>query len=136
MVKGKTEVPRTTGRFNIQGVDAMKRINKSLAVALISGGSLGAFGGAVLFHNTPLARAEQQQVANQQQVSHLEDMATVFRDVGKAVEPSVVQIQVHKTVKGVKGMPFPDDMLRRFFPDQGQGDQGGDDNSPDDGGGS
>src|SRR5579884_3329180 len=106
MVKGKTEVPRTTGRFNIQGVDAMKRINKSLAVALISGGSLGAFGGAVLFHNTPLARAEQQQVA------HLEDMATVFRDVGKAVEPSVVQIQVHKTVKGVKGMPFPDDMLR------------------------
>src|SRR5205085_5815162 len=111
----------------------MKRWNRSLAVALLGGGSLGAFGGAVLWHNTPFARAEQ--VADQRQVSHLEDMATVFRDVGKSVEPSVVQIQVRKTVKGFRGMPLPDDMLRKFFPDQGKGDgSNGEDNAPEDGG--
>src|SRR5439155_11009959 len=61
--------------------------------------------------------------------------------VGKALEPAVVNIQVHKTVKGAvhRSLPFDDDMLRRFFPDRdgdGQpdlpegfgngGDQGGD----------
>jgi serine protease Do len=44
-------------------------------------------------------------------------MSTVFRQVGKVVEPSVVNINV---TKKIKGMHFggADDMLRRMFPDR------------------
>ena len=91
---------------------AMKKMNKSVAVLLLGGGSVGALFGAGVLHNQ-WARAE----ATQQQVNQAENLATVFRDVGKQVEPSVVEIQVRKTIKAPKNIPLPDDMLRRFFPD-------------------
>ena len=92
---------------------SMKPAKKSLAVLLLGGGAAGAFVGAGVLHNN-WATAEQQ--ATQQQVSRAEDLATVFRDIGKQVEPAVVEIQVRKTVKAPNGIPLPDDMLRRFFP--------------------
>ncbi|HEX4125134.1 MAG TPA: trypsin-like peptidase domain-containing protein, partial [Tepidisphaeraceae bacterium] len=69
--------------------------------------------------------------ATPQQLSTISDLSTVFRNIGKAMSPSVVNIQVRKTIsmKGENGqaMPFPPDMLKRFFqnPDQGKGDDGG-----------
>ena len=71
-----------------------------------------------------------QEKATQQQVNQAEDLSTVFRDVGKRVETSVVNIEVHKTIKAPQSVPLPDDMLRRFFPNgvpQQQQPDGGDD---------
>jgi serine protease Do len=97
---------------------SLKGINKSLAVLLLRSEAVGAFFGANALH--PWAGAEQ---ATEQQRSQAEALATVFRDVGKRVEPSVVMIEVRKTIKAPHGVPLPDEMLRRFFPPNGQQDQ-------------
>jgi serine protease Do len=93
---------------------SMKPINKSLAVLLLGGGAVGGFFGA----NALQTEWSFGQNASPQQVGQAEDLATVFRDIGKKVEPSVVEIVVHKTVKAPGRIPLPDDMLRRFFPNQ------------------
>lgn len=61
-----------------------------------------------------------QNAASPEQVAKVEDLASVFRHVGKTIEPSVVKIEVKKKVPGANagGLPFDDDMLRRFFPDR------------------
>jgi serine protease Do len=92
----------------------MKPLNKSLAVLLISGGAVGGFFGAGALHS----EFSYGQNSTPEQISQAQDLSTVFRTVGKQVEPSVVEIVVHKTVKAPKSIPLPDDMLRRFFPDQ------------------
>ena len=111
---------------------SMKPLNKSVAALILGGGAVGAFLGADVLRNQ-WAGAQQ---ATEQQRSQAEDLATVFRDIGKKVEPSVVKIEVRKTVKAPSGVPLPDDMLRRFFPNgpqgngpQGNGPQGQDDNN-------
>ena len=64
-------------------------------------------------------RAEQKVEASREQLATVTDLSTVFREVGKAVEPSVVNITVHKSVKGVRRqLPFDDDLLASFFPDR------------------
>ena len=94
---------------------SMKPLNKSLAVVLLGGGTVGAFLGAGLTH-TPWVLGEQHSEAASKQMA--EDMSSVFRNIGRQVEQSVVEIQVRKTVKAPKGIPLPDDMLRRFFPNE------------------
>jgi serine protease Do len=113
---------------------SVKPIHKSVAALLITGGAAGAFVGLGALH-APFAFGQQ---ASQRQVSQAEDMSSVFRDVGKQVEPSVVKIEVHKTVKAPHGVPLPDDMLRRFFPPNEQQPQAPDnqDNQGDEEGGS
>src|SRR4051812_47446805 len=99
----------------------MKGWRKSLTVAAIAGSSIAAYTvGTSLVKDVQFARAEEQVKASREQLAQAKDLADVFRGVGKAVEPSVVSIDVHKTVKGVSGrtMPFDDDMLRKFFPDR------------------
>ena len=115
----------------------MNPVRKSLAVALLAGGSLaGGFAGSALFRNGNPAIAQeapaQGTVGDKPQVSqedlqHLESLATVFRKVGKAVEPAVVKIDVIKTAEMPAGLgggggggrsPSYEDMLRRFFPDR------------------
>src|SRR5438046_2292251 len=99
----------------------MNRLKKSLASLVLIGAGVGAwFGGSALVQNVQFARAEQKVEATREQLSKVEDLATVFREVGKAVSPSVVNIQVRKAVKGAahSHSPFDDDMLRRFFPDR------------------
>ena len=112
---------------------SMNPFNKSAAALVLSGAAAAALVGVGV--RGPWAAAEQNE-ATQQQVTQAENLATVFRDVGKQVEPSVVEIVVHKTVKAPNGIPLPDDMLRRFFPNgpRGGGDQG--DNGDDSSGGS
>lgn len=96
-------------------MNSMKPVNKSLAVLLLGGGAVGAFFGANALKSEWSFGQDQ---ATQQQIDRAESLATVFRDIGKKVEPSVVEIVVHKTVKAPGRVPLPDDMLRRFFPNQ------------------
>src|SRR3954470_5403912 len=97
----------------------MTKVRKSIAALLFGGGSIAGFviAGAVV-QNTKFANAAEQVQATRDQIAHMESLATVFREVGKVVEPSVVKLDVRKTSGGAnRQLPFDEDMLRRFFPD-------------------
>src|SRR5689334_6446957 len=96
----------------------MKKVRKSLAALLFGGGSLAGFviAGATV-QNVKFAHAAEEVQATREQLAHVESLATVFREVGKVVEPSVVKLDVRKTSGPNRQLPFDDDMLRRFFPD-------------------
>jgi serine protease Do len=72
----------------------------------------GFFGGAALLERVQFAQAETQVEASRQQLKTVEDLSSVFREVDKVMEPSVVKIDVTKTVAAPAGNP-----LRRFFND-------------------
>src|SRR3954452_6439100 len=96
----------------------MTKVRKSIAALLFGGGSIAGFviAGAVV-QNTKFANAAEQVQATRDQIAHMESLATVFREVGKVVEPSVVKLDVRKTSGPNRQLPFDEDMLRRFFPD-------------------
>ncbi|MGB7161326.1 MAG: trypsin-like peptidase domain-containing protein [Tepidisphaeraceae bacterium] len=71
-----------------------------------------------LVKDVQFARAEQKVEATREQLAQVEDLSSVFRHVGKAIEPSVVNINVTKSARGDRRLPFDDEMLRRFFPDR------------------
>lgn len=98
---------------------AMNRFNKSVAAVAVSSAALvalGVSGGGALIHGA--VTEPQHHVMTPQQAATANDLSSVFRNVGKTIEPSVVNITVHKTIKGTNAMPFKDnDLLRRFFKD-------------------
>jgi len=105
----------------------MKKINKMVAVVAIAGTSVLAWeGGSALVQNVQFAHAEQNVASSREQLEKVEDLSTVFRNVGEVMNPSVVEIDVTKSIKGVQQQPFgPDDnndFLRRFFRDHGMND--------------
>ncbi len=105
-------------------------VEKSLATLVLSAAAVGAgFMGSELVQNVKFARAEADVQTSREQLNKADDLSTVFREVGKVVSPSVVQIQVKKTIKNPHANADPD-FLKRFF-----GDQGGDGQfqMPDDG---
>jgi serine protease Do len=113
-------------------------LRKQLGVLGIAAASVaGGFFGYNLIENVQFAHAQQQVEATRQQLGTVEDMATVFRQVGKVVEPSVVNINVTKKVPGMGGRMrgFDENQLRRMFPNlppgfRFHGNNGnGDDNS-------
>jgi serine protease Do len=79
---------------------------------------LGVFAGTNILQNVKFARAAEEVDLTRQQLATVNDLANVFKAVGRAMEQSVVQIQVKKAVPGQRNLPFDDDMLRRFFPDR------------------
>src|SRR5580658_7345895 len=96
------------------------------AVATLSSAALagGFFGGAMLLDKVDFARAESQVELSRQQLAHVEDLSSVFREVNKVVEPSVVNIEVTRTVH----MDHPgvdENLLRRFFDNGGSGNDNG-----------
>ena len=97
----------------------MSRLRKSLAIALLGGGSVaGFFVGSTYVQDTHFAHAAQEVQATRQELASIEGLSNVFREVGKVVEPSVVKIDVVKSAGGPdRQLPFDEDMLRRFFPD-------------------
>ena len=97
----------------------MNRIRKSLAVAVLGGGAaVGSFFGTTVVQNVRFANAAEQVQATREQLSHVEGLSSVFREVGKVVEPSVVKIDVRKSIGGAnRQLPFDEEALRRLFPD-------------------
>ena len=95
------------------------------AIALAAAAGLAFEGGSSLFKDVRFARAQDAVQNSRQELQNVQDLSTVFRNVGKAVEPSVVQIVVTKTVHNAKPRTAPDDQfLRKFFHDHGM-DGGG-----------
>ncbi len=129
----------------------MKKIHKLIAVVAIAGTTVLAWeGGSTLIQNVQFAKAEQNVASSRDQLQKVEDLSTVFRNVGEVMNPSVVEIDVTKMVRGVHQRFFDpnddspnNDFLRRFFRDHGmneappsdQGDNGGgdDNDTPDTG---
>ena len=122
----------------------MKKLSKwkrGAAVVAVAAASVAAWeGGSSLVANVQFARAEAQVQTSREQLQGVEDLSTVFRNVGRAVEPSVVQIEVTKTIKNPHRMMPDDDFFKRFFHQQMPGqnqqmpapdqDNNGDDDSP------
>ena len=99
----------------------MTKFKRTLGVFALAGASALAWeGGTALVENVRFAKAEQAVETTREQLQNVQDLSTVFRNVGKVIEPSVVQIEVHKTIKGARRRFVPDeDFLRRFFRDHG-----------------
>ena len=98
----------------------MTKLRKSIAALVFGGGSLAGFVVAgALVQDVKFARAAEQVQATREQLAHVESLASVFREVGKVVEPSVVKLDVRKSAGNGpnRQLPFDDDMLKRFFPD-------------------
>ena len=97
----------------------MTKFRKSIAALLFGGGSVAGFVVAgALVQDVKFAHAAEQVQTTREQLSHAEGLSTVFREVGKVVEPSVVMLEVRKTSGGPnRQLPFDDEMLKRFFPD-------------------
>jgi len=99
----------------------MNPLRQSMIAITIGGASIAAYlVGTNFVQNVKFARAAEEVEVTRQQLSTVTDLSNVFKAVGKAVEPSVVNIQVRKTIKGAsnRALPFDEDMLRRFFPDK------------------
>ncbi len=100
----------------------MTKFKKASAVlALTTACTFGIFGGKALLEDVQAARAEQKVQATSEELQSVKDLSTVFREVGRVVEPSVVQIEVRKTVKGsgLQQLPGNDPLLKKFFRDHG-----------------
>lgn len=99
----------------------MSPIRKSFSYVVIGGVSVA--GVSVvnsLFKDVQFARAEEQVQASREQLQKMEDFAGVYRTVGKAVEPSVVSIEVQKKVRtaSLQNQPEIPEEMKRFFPDR------------------
>ena len=89
---------------------------KSKAVAWVSGVMVAAgLAGGTWVWNAQPARAAQTVADARQELASLPDLSGMFRTVAKVVEPSVVNINVHKTVR-MSPSAFPSQgMFKRFF---------------------
>ena len=120
----------------------MRQFKKTLAaLALAVTAGLAFEGGKALVEDVRFARAQEAVQSTRQELQNVQDLSTVFRNVGKAVEPSVVQIVVTKTVHNRVANARPDEQqfLRKFFRDHGMdapgtvpapSPDGGDDEQP------
>ena len=99
----------------------MNVLRKYMVAVTIGGASIATYlVGSNFVQNVKFARAAEEVELTRQQLATVTDLSNAFKQVGKAVEPSVVNIQVRKTVKGVSNrvLPFDEDTLRKFFPDR------------------
>ena len=86
---------------------------EALVTVLIAGGTFGAwFGGNALIRNAAFAEQQHEVETTREQLATTSDLSNAFRNVGKVLEPSVVNIVVRKTVKGNGNLPFDDETLK------------------------
>src|SRR3954447_16128526 len=84
----------------------MNGLRKTLATLAIGGGAVATWVvGSTLVKDVQFARAEKEVQTTREQLASAQDLSSVFRNVGKVVEPSVVNIVVHK--KGKNSPPPP-----------------------------
>lgn len=103
----------------------MKTWKKSLtAVAVGATLAIGGMVGIEIFRDAQFAQAAQEIEDTRSQLADIEGLSKVFREVGKVVEPSVVQIQVRKKIEQPQSS-IDEDQLRRFFPNLPRGFGGG-----------
>jgi serine protease Do len=114
----------------------MRSWRRVLAGAVICGALVVGITGLGLLRVGSPARAQEQRqetrtdmqqtgrtpkpAASPSQIASVEDLATVFRDVGQTVGPSVVQVETRRTMRGGRGQwrgQVPPELFRRFFPD-------------------
>jgi serine protease Do len=96
----------------------MSTWRRSIGAVAISGSLLGAAVlGVNLFQDGQFAFAEQSVNATRQQLASVEDSSSLYRDIHKVVEPTVVEIQVTKTVAHAQTQ-IPE-QFRQFFHDFG-----------------
>ena len=94
----------------------MNAWRRTLAVAAISGGAIFAFSvGGTFLRTAQYAQAAQDVEAGRQALAGAHELASVYKTVGKVVEPSVVKIEVHRTTRGGSR---EEDLLKQFFPDR------------------
>ncbi|MDB5319723.1 MAG: degP 2 [Phycisphaerales bacterium] len=104
----------------------MKPFRSTLAALAVAGAAVGTgFFGFNYVQKTQFANAAEQVQLGRDQLAKADDLASVFRYVGKVVEPSVVNISVTKKMSGaahpggrMRNLPLDKDQLRRFFPDR------------------
>jgi serine protease Do len=96
-------------------MSALRRKSLALAAAAAIGG--GAFFGAGLFRDAEFALASQRVDSARQQLSSIDEQSSAFRNIHEAVEPSVVNIRVTKTIAH-ESTPIPPE-FQRFFHDFG-----------------
>ena len=78
----------------------MKKFRKALAAVFVGGTGVAAWlAGSSLVQNVRFAHAKEEVQTTREQLATIQDLATVFKNVGKVVEPSVVNITVHKSIK-------------------------------------
>ena len=66
--------------------------------AVVGTALVASFFATGLVKDVQFARAEQKVETTRDQLAHVEDLASVFRNVGKVVEPSVVNITVNSAL--------------------------------------
>ena len=96
----------------------LMRSGFAMTVLCLSALAAGYFGGRPILERMEFTRAEADVQSARQQLSTVEDLSTVFRHIGKVVEPSVVEIKAIKTFKQMRPR-MPDDEIRRFFHEHG-----------------
>src|SRR3954452_6097365 len=104
----------------------MKPFRRVLAIFALSGASLAAwFGVNSLVHDVQFARAAQEVEANRASLATVQDLSGIYRQVAKVVEPSVVKIDVRKTIRGGRRLQnlIPPNMRGFIIPD-GSGNGG------------
>jgi serine protease Do len=99
----------------------MSTWRKSIGAVALSGSVLGAAVlGVHIFQDGQFALAEQSVNATRQQLASVEDSSDVYRDIHRVVEPSVVEIQVTKTIAHAAS-PIPPEFQKFFHEFGGNG---------------
>jgi serine protease Do len=101
----------------------MKRTRKLFAVLAIGAAGAVTVGvGSSLVRDVQFARAEQQVTDAREGLKSLSDLASAYKSVNRAMEQSVVQVQVIKTPRNAGRGPNFDENIRRFFDRDGDGE--------------
>jgi serine protease Do len=100
----------------------MNRMKKSVVSMAVWGSAFVAgYFGYTYSQDSQFARAQERREEIREGLASAEGLGTVFRSVGRVLEPSVVNIAVRKKAPGFAmgpGRGLDEDMLRRMFPDR------------------
>jgi serine protease Do len=107
--------------MNFPGKSARKPL---VILALAAACTAAGFAGFDILQNNQFANAQEHVDATRQQLANVNDLATVFKSVNEVIEPSVVSIEVTKTIHGVSATGIPPE-FRKFFDRNGDGNLDG-----------